>query len=113
MYAIQLDPVHRGYSLFTMPLYSARERGQTSDPTQRQPEQERPEDVITGNRSANRQRLMKLATVIEPDACRVSEWWTQTPIIELGSHTADELVARGMDTLVEKFLLTIIFGDRD
>jgi hypothetical protein len=58
-------------------------------------------------------RLVKLAMMIEPSERRVMEWWTATPIEELGGLSASELVARGLETPLEKFLLAIIFGDRD
>lgn len=57
-------------------------------------------------------RLMKLARAIEPDARRLAEWWTQTPIGELDGHTAEELLAMGMQGRIEQFLLAIVFGDR-
>jgi hypothetical protein len=91
-----------------MPPYSVKEWERMSDPAQ-----EQPENVITRARRTTKYRLMKLAMVIEPDTRRLSDWWTQVPIIELGSRTADELVVQGLENLVEKFLLTIIFGDRD
>jgi hypothetical protein len=61
---------------------------------------------------AGQHQLLQLALMIEPDELRISEWWHQTPIAELGGDTADALVSQGMQHLVEAFLLAILFGDR-
>lgn len=58
-------------------------------------------------------QLVQLAMMIEPDELRISEWWHQTPIAELGGDTAEALVSQGMQHLVEAFLLAILFGNRD
>ena len=57
-------------------------------------------------------RLVRLARMIEPDDARISEWRRHTPIAEFGGLTADALVSRGMQYLVEKFLLAILSGER-
>lgn len=67
----------------------------------------------TEARARAERRLIKLAMTIEPNERRVMEWWNATPIEELGGLRAGELVARGLQNLLEKFLLAIIFGDRD
>lgn len=67
------------------------------------------EEAIAKARAEAKRRQMKLAAMIEPDPQRVHQWWTEEPITELGSLTADQLVAQGMECLVEKFLLSIIF----
>lgn len=57
-------------------------------------------------------QLVQLAIIVEPDLVNIVEWWTTTPIQELGNRTAEELVEAGRDDLVEGFLLSIIFGER-
>ena len=111
MFAIR-HQAHPSPTALSMVPYSIEEWGLTWGTTMQKPRQERYERSIARAPGTAKDYLMQLAIVIEPDARRLSEWWTQTPINELGSHTADELVAEGLEKLVEKFLLTILFGDR-
>ena len=100
MYVIPQDGAHSGPMMRTANAITQRPvHGQTGD-------------IGTTARAEAKRRQMKLAAMIEPDAQRISEWWVQDPIAELGSLTADQLIAQGMESLLEQFLLAIIFGDR-
>jgi hypothetical protein len=112
MFATEQEQTHPGYIPLDAQRYSAGERWQVSAHVTRQLAGERGVETLSCSQILARQRLMKLALMIEPDARRLSEWWSQTPIDEFGSRTANELVEQGLENLVEKFLLAIVFGDR-
>jgi hypothetical protein len=111
MYAIQHDKAPLALTLCAVNRHFVEERVRTSGQVILLPAQEQVEEATVKARRAARHRLTKLAMMIEPDPRRLSEWWDQTPISELGG-TPGELVERGLENLVEKFLLAIIFGDR-
>ena len=57
-------------------------------------------------------RLLALASQIEPDAARRARWWTEDGIEALGGLTAAELVYQGGNDKLEAFLKDILDGSR-
>ncbi|SFW57274.1 hypothetical protein [Luteibacter sp. UNCMF366Tsu5.1] len=57
--------------------------------------------------------VMELAQRIEPDRRRLTHWWSDTPIEELARMTPNELAAAGQSDLLERFLQSILHGERD
>jgi hypothetical protein len=68
----------------------------------------RPDSTLTPGYSA----LRKLAMLIEPNAGRLSRWWSEERIAEFGNLTAAELVARGQGASLEGFLKDVLQGRR-
>ena len=113
MYVIPQDGAHSGPMRPQSLPCPAEDMKRTRDASTQQPEDGSFGNVIDAAQGEPMRRQMRLATMIEPDSHRVFTWWNHDPIIELGSFTADQLIAQGMESLVEKFLLSILFGDRD
>lgn len=63
--------------------------------------------------TSDRGVLLELARGLEPDVNRLAEWWHGTGIAELGGWTPDQLAKRGQGDALERFLRSIICGDRD
>lgn len=57
--------------------------------------------------------LLELAHRVEPDANRVAHWWNGTGIAEFGNQTPDQLVRAGWGDALERFLRSILRGERD
>lgn len=57
--------------------------------------------------------VLRAAAEIEPDPERVLDWYRYTPISELGSLTAKQLVWAGCASIVIDFLQSIGCGRRD
>ena len=60
-----------------------------------------------------RQRVLRLAHVIEPDRHRMMCWLMNDGIAELNDFTADELLRMGKGAVVESILQAILDGRRD
>lgn len=56
--------------------------------------------------------VLRAASRLEPDPCRAMAWYRDVPIAELGSLTANELVALGQGDAVTAFLRAIADGRR-
>ena len=57
--------------------------------------------------------LLELARNLEPDVDRLTDWWHGTGIAEFGGRTPDQLAKGGQGDALERFLRSIICGDRD
>lgn len=58
-------------------------------------------------------RILGLASKIEPDPVRLWNWFHHDAIAELDHHTARSLVDAGHGQLLERFLASILAGNRD
>lgn len=56
--------------------------------------------------------VLRTAARLEPDPGRAMAWYRDVPIAELGSRTANELVALGQSDAVTAFLRAIADGRR-
>jgi len=59
------------------------------------------------------QSILNLAQCVEPDTSLLDGWWNSTGIVELGDMTPNELVQAGKSEVLERFLRSILRGDRE
>ena len=57
--------------------------------------------------------VLRMAAMIEPDPPAMLAWYTETPIVELGCLTAEQLVMLGRAEAVVVFLQSVRDGARD
>jgi hypothetical protein len=57
--------------------------------------------------------VIDLARCVEPDTSLLTDWWNGTAIAELGNMTPRELVLTGKCGDLERFLRSILGGDRE
>jgi hypothetical protein len=57
--------------------------------------------------------IIDLARRVEPDASLLADWWNSTGIAEFGDMTPRELVSAGNSDVLERFLRSILRGDRE
>lgn len=59
------------------------------------------------------QNIIHLAQRVEPDISLLDGWWNNTGIVELDYMTPNELVQAGKTDVLERFLQSILRGDRE
>jgi hypothetical protein len=68
--------------------------------------------VVAGDAMSAAFAVLRAAARLEPDPGRAVAWYRDVPIAELGSRTANELVALGQGDAVTAFLGAIADGRR-